>query len=393
MINKDKAKEITKFFVDPVIENRQNKKIKRNSYYLQCIRNNKIKKNSILLESYHGVNFTGNAYALFRKIIESYPKFKCYIAIKDTKDPMINWIKTYYKGKNFVVVEYESKEYIKLLATCKYLINDTSFMPYFTKRDEQVYLNTWHGTPLKTLGTDIKNSKFNEHKNIQKNLFSSDKLSMPNEFTAQKLIKSHDLDGILNAEVAILGNARVDLTLNSNAEEIIQKYSLKKNKKIVLYAPTWKKSEQETSDQDIQDLVNQTQVIQNTLGDEYHVYLKSHYFIYKKLVDLSYKDYLIPNWVDSNELLSTVDILITDYSSIFFDYLPLKKPIYFFMPDKDEYEEERGLYLELQSLPGHVSFSLDELVDALKIPTNKYLKNYSKEIEDYIEKFCSHDNG
>ncbi|REH77905.1 hypothetical protein [Staphylococcus felis] len=63
MINKDKAKEITKFFVDPVIENRQNKKIKRNSYYLQCIRNNKIKKNSILLESYHCVNFTGNAYS------------------------------------------------------------------------------------------------------------------------------------------------------------------------------------------------------------------------------------------------------------------------------------------------------------------------------------------
>ncbi|WP_169929369.1 hypothetical protein, partial [Staphylococcus carnosus] len=68
----------------------------------------------------------------------------------------------------------------------------------------------------------------------KKNLFSADKLSMPNQFTAEKLIKSNDLDGVLNAEVSILGNARVDLTLNSVSSEVIDKYQLNNDKKIVL---------------------------------------------------------------------------------------------------------------------------------------------------------------
>ncbi|MFQ3861563.1 CDP-glycerol glycerophosphotransferase family protein [Staphylococcus xylosus] len=102
----------------------------------------------------------------------------------------------------------------------------------------------------------------------------------------------------------------------------------------------------------MQDLITQTEMIQYALGDSYHVYLKSHYFIYKKMVKMSYKRHLIPNWVDTNEILSTIDILITDYSSIFFDFLPLRKPIHFFMPDKEEYEEMRGLYLDIETLPG-----------------------------------------
>lgn len=393
MIGKSKAKEILKFVSKPVKENLLNSNVRRNAYYLDCIRLHKVKEKEILLESYHGVNFTGNAYALFRKLVESYPKYKCYIAIKDVNDPMIKWLKEKYKNKNFSVVEYESKKYIKLLATCKYLVNDTSFMPYFIKREEQVYLNTWHGTPLKTLGLDIKAAAINDHKNIQKNLFSTDKLSMPNQFTAEKLIESNDLDGILNAEVSILGNARVDLTLNSKPSEIIEKYQLKKNKKIVLYAPTWKKSEKETTEEDILDLIAQTNTIQQTLGNKYHVYLKSHYFIYKKLLNMSYEDHLIPNWVDANEILSVIDLLITDYSSIFFDFLPLKRPIHFFMPDKEEYENERGLYLNLNSLPGKISNNIEELVSNLKIDPNDYINYYQNNINEYMNLYCSNDNG
>lgn len=393
MIKKDKAKEIVKFFANPIIENQRNNRVNKNAYYLDCIRLHKVNEKAILLESYHGVNFTGNAYALFRKIIDAYPEYKCYIGIKDIDDPMIQWIKKHFPKKNYEVVKYESKHYLKLLATCKYLVNDTSFMPYFTKRDEQVYLNTWHGTPLKTLGLDIKGAGFNEHKNIQKNLFTADKLAMPNLFTAEKLIQSHDLDGILNAEVANLGNARVDRTLNSRPKDIKEKYNLEKNKKIVLFAPTWKKSEEETTEEDIKELLSLTTRVQKRMGDDYHVYLKSHYFIYNKMKEMSFENHLIPNWVDSNELLAAVDQLITDYSSIFFDFLPLQRPIHFYMPDKEEYEQNRGFYLELNGLPGRISQSVEELFDSVTTEPDQYLKSYQSNIDHYLEQFCSHDNG
>lgn len=391
MITKDKAKEIAKFITKPIEENLLNERIRLNAYYLDCIRLNKVNEQSILLESYHGVNFTGNAYALFRKLVESYPNFKCYIAIKNTEDPMIKWLEKEYKNKNFSVVEYESKKYLKLLATCKYLVNDTSYMPYFCKRKGQVYLNTWHGTPLKTLGKDIKKAGFNDHKNIQKNLFSADKLAMPNRFTAEKLIKSNDLDGILNAEIGIFGNARVDLTLNSNREAMLTKYNLVNDKKIVLFAPTWK--ENGSVDESVKQLIEQTNLIQKALGSDYHVYLKTHYFVYEQMMKMDYGNHMIPNWVDTNEILSTVDLLITDYSSIFFDYLPLKKPTHFFMPDKAEYEFERGMYLDLKTLPGKISNNIEELVENIQVKENEYLIEYKENIDKYLELYCSQDNG
>ncbi len=75
-------------------------------------------------------------------------------------------------------------------------------------------MNTWHGTPLKTLGLDIKGSGWADHKNIQRNLLQADKLLMPNKFTADRLITSHDLNGILPAQVYVTGNARVDLSFD-----------------------------------------------------------------------------------------------------------------------------------------------------------------------------------
>ncbi|WP_239720703.1 MULTISPECIES: glycosyltransferase [unclassified Mammaliicoccus] len=389
----NKAKEIKDFLLNPVKENINNKRVSDNAYYLNKIRTTKIQKNSILFESYHGVNFTGNVYAIFIKMIELYPKMKFYIAVNDVENPMIKWIKSNYNNPNIKVIKYESREYLKLLATCKYLINDTSFMPYFTKREKQIYVNTWHGTPLKTLGKDIKNSGFNNHKNIQKNLFTADKLIMPNKFTADKLIKSHDLSGILNADVGIYGNPRVDLTLKSKRKDIISKYNLNNTKKIVLYAPTWKKSLKDTTDKDINHLVMEMSLLQDKFGDEYKVYLKAHYFIYDKLHKIGLDDILIPNWVDTNELLVAVDTLITDYSSIFFDYLPLQKPIYFYMPDKEVYEEDRGFYLDIETLPGSKAYNLNELMDNISKYQDIYNTSFKKEIDHYLEEFCNYDKG
>lgn len=357
------------------------------------IRTSKIKEKTVLFESYHGVSFTGNVYAIFLKMIESHPDMTFYIAIKDTNDPMIHWIQRKYHNKNITVVKYESHAYLKALATCQYLINDTSFLPYFIKRKNQIYANTWHGTPLKTLGLDVKNSLFNSHRNIQKNLFSADKLIMPNEFTAEKLIKSQNLDHILNAEVGILGNPRVDLTLNSHQNEILQKYALSFDKKHVLYAPTWRKSIEETTEEDIHNLVREVSSIQERMGDDYQVHLKAHYFISEKLKSLGLESLVIPNWVDTNELLSVIDTLITDYSSIFFDFLPLQRPIYFYMPDREVYEKTRGFYLDIEGLPGRRAYSLNELLTNIEMYQAQYHSAFKSEIDTYLKTFCPCDNG
>ena len=391
-----KVKEITKFYVGPMIEQRRNRKLRMKSHYIQFVEKKPVVKNTFLLESYHAVSITGNVYALFTKLIEDakFTDAHFYWATTDLKNPMIKRIlKMFPQQQNIHFIEYESKKYYELLATCQYLINDTSFMPYFIKREDQTYINTWHGTPLKTLGLDIKNANLSAHKNIQRNFLHTDYMIMPNRFTADRLIKGHDLDGILNSEVYITGNPRVDLTLSTKKEEIINLLNLPRDKKLVLYAPTWKKSLKETTEEDIIGLLNEVKQIKASLGTEYHVLLKTHYFIYDYFVEHNYEDQIVPNWVDTNELLSCIDKLITDYSSIFFDFLPTKRPVYFYIPDKTIYEKTRGFYLDLNTLPGELCTTIDELCVALAGNDEQYVEKYSKNYVAYLEEFCSDDNG
>ncbi|WP_436885157.1 CDP-glycerol glycerophosphotransferase family protein [Mammaliicoccus sciuri] len=383
---------IIKFLIDPLKEFRKSNELKKNKYYIKVLRTYMVKKDSILFESYNGRNFTGNPYAIFTKMIQLYPEMKFYIAIKDLSDPHIEWILKKYK-KNIKIVKYESRHYLKLLGTCKYLINDSTYQSYFTKRDEQIYINTWFGTPIKAIGLDIKKKGHNNHKNIQKNLLSSDKIIVPNIFTSDKIVKAYDLNGILNSEIGILGNPREDLTLNSKREEIIKKYNLDSNKKIVLYAPTWKKSLKYLTDEEIKRILAEVYMLKEKFGLEYKVYIKVHYSIHKKLIEYGLEDDLIPVWVDTNELLSVVDTLITDYSRIFLDFLPLKRPIYFYMPDQEIYEEDRGFYVNLESLPGSKANSIEELLINIDTYHANYTNIFQDKINLYLSEFCDNDNG
>ena len=395
-MNLNKITEISKFYLGPAKEQLTKKNVRSRGFYLNSLKNKKVVPNTFLLESYHAVSLTGNVYALFTQLIEEkqLKSAKFYWVTTSLDNEMIKKIKTTYSEySNIYFIKYESKQYFELLATCKFLINDTSFMPYFNKREEQVYVNTWHGTPLKTLGLDIKNAQLSDHKNIQRNFLHTDYMLMPNQFTADKLIKGHDLDGILNSKVFVTGNSRVDLTLTTNKDEIIKLLDLPRNKKLVLYAPTWKKTLQDTTELDLLNLMNEVERIQLALGEEYKVLLKTHYFIYEYFVEHGFENKVVPNWVDTNELLACIDKLITDYSSIFFDFLPTKRPVYFYIPDKEIYKEERGFYLELNGLPGALCTTIEELCQHLMIDDTIYNSSYSANYNNYLTEFCSYDDG
>ncbi|TWM35856.1 Teichoic acid poly(glycerol phosphate) polymerase [Bacillus paralicheniformis] len=302
---------------------------------------------------------------------------------------MVEELKRNYQNVSFTSVD--SNHYLKYLATSKYLINDTSFPFYFVKRDEQIYINTWHGTPLKTLGLDIKNRGMSTHKNIQRNLLHSDYLISPNQFTYEKLLKSHDIYEIYAGKVADIGYPRTDLTLETNGEEVRKTLNIPLDKKVILYAPTWRGTVGKENDTS-QVLLDEVMDIQKSMGDDYIVLLKSHYFTFEYFKKNKLDHLCVPNWYDTNKLLAAVDILITDYSSIFFDFLPLKKPVLFYMIDHQEYEAERGFYLDINNLPGPVCENLNELIDKLQ---NVHIlkKEFSEQYDKYLEEFCYNDDG
>ena len=123
---------------------------KRKFFYAYIYKFFKVKPNTILVESFHGSNISDSSLALVREIIKSYPnKYKIYYGTidKPRHQKFIDDI-----GLDVELIDVETFKYTKILATSEYLINNSSFPVYFVKRDEQKYIQTWHGTPLKTLG-------------------------------------------------------------------------------------------------------------------------------------------------------------------------------------------------------------------------------------------------
>ena len=151
-----------------------------------------IDEHIILLESEHGKKVDGNIFYMLRYLSQNpqYHSYKIYLsAMGRYKRKFSSFLKA-HNIENINIVMLASDEYMQILASAKYLINDTSFGPYFVKKKGQVYLNTWHGTPLKTLGRSDK-AEYYTLANIQKNFVMSDYLLYPNEYTAKHMIEDY----------------------------------------------------------------------------------------------------------------------------------------------------------------------------------------------------------
>lgn len=378
----------SKFLIAPIAEYVKKDRSRIRGIYTKYTSNLPIDEKTILYEAYHGKNITGNIYALFLEILkdDKLKDYKHIWVINDQENPLI---KQYSNMPNIEFVQVDSKGYLKYLASAKYLLNDTSFPFYFFKREGQVYVNTWHGTPLKTLGTDINGRSMSGHKNIQRNMLHVDFLVSPNEFTYKKLLNSHDVYEIFPGKVLDFGYPRVDLTLNTDSSKVKEELTIESDKKVVLYAPTWRGEVGKENDTS-QALLDDVEAMQTALGSDYVVLLKAHYFTTQFFKKVGLDHLCVPDWYDTNRLLSAVDVLVTDYSSIFFEFLPTQKPVLFLMEDFAEYELSRGLYFNKEDLPGPVCMNREELVSSLLQMDNlRYELNY----KTFLEKYCYNDTG
>lgn len=372
-------------------------KFRRNNRYSNYYENYKIEDNYILYETRDGKSMTCNPYAIFKYLLES-PDYKNYIHIWSIKDLKNNkhLIKSYKNHKNVRFVSRNSREYIKYLAKSRYLINNTSFPDFFQAKPEQIYINTWHGTPLKYMGRDIPGPP-TQLKNILRNFLHTKYILSPNPHTTEIFLNAYQLKNVYSGEILEEGYPRNDLTLNldkTNFKIKLNQLGIKADKKIILYAPTWKGTNVHKPKNEVEDLVNDIREIQKNINqEEYTVLIKVHPFIYKYIQNVDeVRDVCIPDYIDTNELLGIVDILITDYSSIFFDFLITNKPILFYMKDEKEYEEERGLYLRNTELPGPVAYNVETLSQYINNIVD-VKKEFNHRYELMRKRFCAKDDG
>lgn len=341
---------------------------RKGTYYAWYYKHQAIHPRLILYEAFYGRGLLCNPYAIFQELIQ-HPQYGSYqhVWVLDRLENHQELIQRYQRMyQNVSFVQIESRAYLKYLASAKYLINNFTFPQYFIKKPGQVYVNTWHGIPLKTLGYDEPQGALVAPNTIR-NFLHADYLLSANPFLTEIYKNAFKQDGLSEAKIIEEGYPRLDILVNTKKSDIYKELSragvsVVPHKKIILYAPTWRGNYGDPDCSLDSMLALKKTLEQRIHTDDYQILVKVHQVVYSKIKELIDDfSYVIPATVDANAVLSITDILISDYSSIYFDYLATGNPVLFYITDLEQYQQQRGLYFGLEELPGPYTDSLSIL--------------------------------
>ncbi|MGA8112967.1 MAG: glycosyltransferase [Actinocatenispora sp.] len=338
-------------------------------------RSQKIRPNTVLYEAFSGNGMLCNPEAIFRSLLDAPDQqhLQHIWALSDLERYQAT-VAEFADRPNVTFVKFQSRAYYRALATSQYLINNATFPPQFGKRDGQTYINTWHGTPLKKMGYDSPGGG-PEARNILRNFVSADYLLSNSEFMTKQMYETaYKLRGIYRGSIIQEGYPRIDRQYQSADEARQVRASLRESgvevddaQKIILYAPTWKGSSFHTPENDMEELRTRIRELTERIdGTQWRVLLRVHQQVYKfAMHDRELRGMLIPNDIPANVALGVADVLLTDYSSIFYDFLATGRPILFYVPDLALYSDYRGLYVTPDEWPGPVTDSISTLAEQI----------------------------
>lgn len=336
----------------------------------------------VLFASFNGKSYSDNPRYLFEYMRDS----------EEFSDYQFIWA---FKKKQAIAgaktVNFNSIQYYYYLSKAKYWVFNAKMAPYYYKKSDQIYLQTWHGVPLKRLGHDIidNGSTYYRSKQSYKQMVKSyDKDSRHWDYLiASSPFSAHVFETAFafpQQKMLNVGYPRVDCLTHpdpARVAELKKKYHLPPNKKIILYAPTWRDNSYSNTGYTFELKVDFYKW-KRELGEDYVVLFKPHYLIcstYHIPQDLNNFIFFMDPNQDINDAYLMSDALITDYSSVFFDYAQLGRPIYFYMYDLAHYAEElRGFYLKVpDDLPNDAVKTEEELLKMIKDDCFDYQRLYA----------------
>ena len=373
------------------------RKIKYLKYYYKYDVDDKM----IFFEAYNGRNYACSPKVLYEYMIKN-KKFNDYKFVWAFKN--INQHKI-LKNKNTIVVKTNSKEYFKYLSLSKYWIVNSLIDVSIKKKKNQIYLQCWHGTPLKKLRYDIevKGAVLNTISEIRKrndlDAIKFDFFISPSKFCTEKFISAFNLKKLGKDNIIVeKGYPRNDYLFNYKKEDIdkIKKLlKLPKGKKVILYAPTFRDNQHTSGVGYTYNLGINFDKMQKELSKDYIILFRTHYFVSNSFDFSKYDKFIydVSKYDDINDLYIISDLLITDYSSVFFDFANLKKPMLFYMYDLDDYKNNlRDFYFDLNILPGPIVKQEDDLIKEIKNIDN-YDELYHDKYIKFNKKFNYLDDG
>ena len=316
-----------------------------------------IKNNRIFFSAYSGRQYSCNPKYISDWIEQNYKdEFEIIWAFNEP-DAF-----SYLKNRYIKCVKFKSIIYLYYLLTSKIVIDNVESWSILPKRTGQYVINTWHGGgAYKGVGLKRKDTSETLDKNmLRKNERISIYLSSSKVFSQMTLRESFQYNG----KIMECGMPRNDLLIKNdeNKKNIIkEKLGINKNTGIVIYAPTFRHDLKYKYMLDYEKTLN---ALKNRFGKEWIMLIRTHYYLQSEKIESS-RVKNVSDYPDMQELLLISDVLITDYSSSIWDFSLMEKPCFLFMPDYNEYIDEREFYTPIQDWPYPASFSMEDLEDKI----------------------------
>ena len=345
-------------------------------------------ENAVLFQSFEGKSVSDSPLNIFLELQNQKTNLKSYWTVRaGVQAP-----------QGSTPVKFGSRAWLDALANSKYLVNNSAFPWYFRKAAGQIYLQTWHGTPLKRLVNDIAVGKVSEQylSTMRNEAAAWDYLVSPSSFTTKVFGSAFGFPGAKSSgRILEVGYPRNDKLSKPSAEvrdAVRKKLGIKNAKtQVVLYAPTWR-------DTAVTALGNMKTVnhidAETKLPKGFQLMYRGHSMTLDAHNSKTANGAIdVTNYPDIAELFLAADVLITDYSSVMFDFAVTGKPIIFLTPDIEKYVADRGFYFDfIGEAPGPICHSTAEVIGALE-NINEVAKQYSKAYKAWQQKFTALEDG
>lgn len=357
----------------------------------------------ILFESYNGQSYACSPRAIYEYMLTDTRFDDCRFVWAFRQPDK----KTLPDTSRTVKVVSGSREYMRMCATAGVIIINSSFTEGVTLRRSQKLIQCWHGTPLKRLGCDLSdstggdqlNGAWDNRRRYRQNARRATFMLSPSPVCSERLRSAFDLDALGRSDIIReTGYPRNDMLLGAGSEKICslrEKFGIPEGKRVMLYAPTYRDNSHKSGIGYVGENMLDFDILREQLGADWVVLFRPHYFI-ANAFDFSRFGGFVINAAEVDEvaeLFLVSDLLITDYSSVLFDYAVLGRPMLFYMYDFDSYRDDiRGFYSDPQELPGPIARTQAELMRELAL-LDGYSARFGDKYAAFKRKYTPLDDG
>ena len=341
-----------------------------------------IERNKVFFSNYDGIGYGGNCKYIAEEFIRAHYPMKLVWAVSD-KD-------TYNIPRNIKKVLIDTPQYYRELFTSGIYVTNTVHNLYEHKREGQFFINTWHGYGPFKLAEGAVNKDAESRERYRKSNAASDLFLTASRFYTQIYRDSFFYEG----EVMECGAPRNDIffTQNTIKTSVYKKLQISFDKKILLYAPTFREDTVVSFQKYDIDMKRVLNALEKRFGGEYVLVYRFHHYLYRLgmpqnfyagAIDATY-------YPDIQELLAAADVVITDYSSLMWDFSLQRRPVFLYQNDEKDYENDRGFYSSVSEWPYPKAHTQEELIDII-VNFNK--NEYVEKLNAFLKKYGSCDDG